>query len=178
VLPILARYALDAGPEGFGALNVAMGIGSVVGGLLLATRVRPTIPLVIGSAFVFAVLIIVLGLAPSMVFALLLLVPLGCLSIVYTAGSNTLLQIEAREEFRGRVLGLFLLLWSGTTPFGSAFSGFVSDSLGVRQALVINGSICVLGVFVASGYLFLRRPRSEPGTVGEPVPATRPVPRR
>ncbi|MCA1647787.1 MAG: MFS transporter [Chloroflexi bacterium] len=53
-LPMLARYALGGGPQDFGALNVAMGIGSVVGGVLLATRVTPSVPLVIGSASVYA----------------------------------------------------------------------------------------------------------------------------
>ena len=42
VLPLLARYALDAGAEGFGALNIAMGLGSVLGGALLATVLKPS----------------------------------------------------------------------------------------------------------------------------------------
>ena len=108
VLLLLARYALDAGPEGFGALNIAMGLGSVLGGLLLAA---------------------------------------GVLSIVYSATSNTLLQLEAREEYRGRVLALYMLLFSGSTPIGSAVTGLLSDRWDIRVALGINGIVCVLVCF-------------------------------
>ena len=40
VLPLMARYALDSGAEGFGALNMAMGAGSTLGAFALATRLK------------------------------------------------------------------------------------------------------------------------------------------
>jgi predicted MFS family arabinose efflux permease len=156
-LPILARYALDGGPEGFGALNVAMGVGSVLGGVLLATRVVPSERLVLISAAVYSVLVTLLALSPSMNVALGQLVLVGALSIIYTASSNTLLQIEAREEFRGRVLSLYTLLMIGSTPFGSTITGLVADSFDVRLALEINAGICLIGLVVAA--LFLLRAR-------------------
>lgn len=180
-LPILARYALDGGPEGFGALNVAMGLGSVLGGVLLATRVVPSERLVLISAAVYSVLVTLLALSPSMNVALGQLVLVGALSIVYTASSNTLLQIEAREEFRGRVLALFMLLWSGTTPIGSAFTGFASDRWGIRVALGIDGTLCIAGVLVAIGYLVLSRGGFRlpvPGTDAAQARATPPARRR
>ena len=121
VLPLLARYGLDAGPEGFGALNIAMGLGSVLGGLLLAA---------------------------------------GGLSIVYSATSNTLLQLEAREEYRGRVLALYMLLFAGSTPIGSAVTGLVSDRWDIRVALGVNGIVCVLGVLLAGVYSVVARRRA------------------
>ena len=147
VLLLLARYALDAGPEGFGALNIAMGLGSVLGGLLLATRLRPSARLVAISAGVYSLLVGLIGLAPSMGVALGLLLAAGVLSIVYSATSNTLLQLEAREEYRGRVLALYMLLFSGSTPIGSAVTGLLSDRWDIRVALGINGIVCVLVCF-------------------------------
>jgi hypothetical protein len=85
---------------------------------------------------------------------------IGALSIVYSASSNTLLQIEAREEFRGRVLALFVLLWAGTTPIGSAFTGLLSDRWGIRVALGIDGAVCLAGLGRACAYLALRPRRS------------------
>jgi MFS family permease len=158
-LPILARYGLDAGPEAFGALNVAMGIGSVIGGLLLALRIRPSLRLVVLAAGTYAVLIMALALSPGMEAALIILVAIGSLSIIYSASSNTLLQIEAREEFRGRALALFVLLWAGTTPIGSAFTGLVSDHWGIRVALMIDATISLLGLGVALAYAYIARAR-------------------
>jgi MFS family permease len=160
VLPLLARYGLDAGPEGFGALNIAMGLGSVLGGVLLATRLRPSPRLVAISALVYSLLVGLIGLAPSMGVALGLLLAAGGLSIVYSATSNTLLQLEAREEYRGRVLALYMLLFAGSTPIGSAVTGLVSDRWDIRVALGVNGIVCVLGVLLAGVYSVVARRRA------------------
>jgi predicted MFS family arabinose efflux permease len=160
VLLLLAGYALDAGPEGFGALNIAMGLGSVLGGLLLATRLRPSARLVAISALVCSLLVGLIGLAPSMGVALGLLLAAGVLSIVYSATSNTLLQLEAREEYRGRVLALHMLLFAGSTPIGSAVTGLVSDRWDIRVALGINGIVCP-GVLLAGVYAGVARRRAQ-----------------
>jgi MFS family permease len=164
VLPLLARFALDSGPEGYGELNIAMGVGSVLGGVLLATRLKPSPTLVLIAAAVFSVLIGAVSQATTMLLASAVLVAAGALSIVYSATSNTLLQLEAREEYRGRVLALYVLLFAGSTPVGSAITGFVSNRWDVRVALMLNASLCVVGVLASLVYLFARRaraPRSE-----------------
>jgi len=115
--------------------------------LLLATRLRPSARLVAISALVYSLLVGLIGLAPSMGVALGLLLAAGGLSIVYSATSNTLLQLEAREEYRGRVLALYMLLFAGSTPIGSAVTGLVSDRWDIRVALGINGIVCVLVCF-------------------------------
>jgi MFS family permease len=157
VLPLLARFALNSGPEGFGELNIAMGVGSVVGGLLLATWLKPSRSLVLFAAVVFTVLVGAVSLASTMLLASIVLVAAGILSIVYSATSNTLLQLEAREEYRGRVLALYMLLFAGSTPFGSAFTGFVSDAWDVHVALLLNAALCVVGLIATGVYLMTTR---------------------
>lgn len=152
-LPLLARYALQAGAEGFGALNMAMGLGSTLGALWLASRVAPSARLVLGAAAVFSLLILVVAQAASMPVALVLLVATGAASIAFNASSNTLLQINTREEFRGRVLSFYMFLMIGTTPLGGAFTGLVANQFDVRVALEINGALCLVGVAVATAVL-------------------------
>ncbi len=77
VLPLMARFALDIGAEGFGALNVAMGIGSTIGAFALATRVKTSMRLLLISAAVFAASIMVLAQAPNIGVALAMLVVTG-----------------------------------------------------------------------------------------------------
>jgi len=50
------------------------------------------------------------------------------------ATNNTLLQMEAREELRGRVLSLYMFLMIGTTPFGSAVTSVFADKFDIRVA--------------------------------------------
>jgi MFS family permease len=162
VLPLLARYALNSGAEGFGALNMAMGAGSTFGAFVLATRLKPTMRLLLISAAVFAASILVLAHAPDLPTALVMLVCTGMLSVSFNATNNTLIQIEAREDIRGRVLSLYMFLMVGTTPFGSAITGFVADSFDVRLALQINAVLCLVGLGLAA--VFLRRASAEPAS--------------
>lgn len=155
VLPLMARFALDSGSEGFGALNMAMGVGSTIGAFLLATRVKASLRVLLVSALTFGVAMLILGRAPSMPVALAILVCTGILSVLFNATNNTLLQVEAREDIRGRVLSLYMFLMIGSTPLGGAFTGFVADTLDVRVALQINATICLIGLLCSA--LYLRR---------------------
>jgi MFS family permease len=158
VLPLIARFALDSGAEGFGLLNMAMGLGSTLGAFVLATRVKPSMRLLLCSAAVFSAFMLILAHAPNMPIALLILVATGFLSVLFNATNNTLIQVEAREEFRGRVLSLYTLAMIGSTPFGSAITGLVANSFDVRLALEINAGVCLCGLIVAA--LFLLRARA------------------
>jgi MFS family permease len=115
---------------------------------------------VIVSAGVYSVLVGLVGLVPSLAIALGLLLAAGVLSIVYSASSNTLLQLQAREEYRGRVLALYMLLFAGSTPIGSAVTGLVSDRWDIRVAVGVNGVVCVLGVLLAGVYVAAVRRRA------------------
>jgi MFS family permease len=156
VLPLMARFALDSGAEGFGALNMAMGAGSTIGAFALATRLKPSMRLLLLSAATFAASIMVLAHAPDMPTALAMLVCTGVLSVSFNATNNTLLQVEAREDVRGRVLSLYMFLMIGTTPLGSAVTGFVANTFDVRLALQINAAACVIGLVLATAFLRLR----------------------
>ena len=159
VLPLLARFALDSGAEGFGALNMAMGTGSMLGAFALATRLKASMRLLLISAAAFAGSMLVLAHAPNMPVALMMLVLTGMLSVSFNATNNTLLQIEAREDIRGRVLSLYMFLMIGTTPFGSAITGFVANTFDVRLALQINAGVCLIGLALAA--LLVRRSRGQ-----------------
>ena len=159
VLPLLARYALQTGAEGFGLLNMAMGAGSTLGAFVLATRLKPSMRLLLCSAAVFAASMLILAHAPNMPIALAILVGTGILSTAFNATNNTLIQVEAREELRGRVLSLYMLLMIGSTPVGSAITSLVANSFDITFALQINASICLIGLALAALLLMRSRGR-------------------
>jgi predicted MFS family arabinose efflux permease len=156
----MARFSLHSGAEGFGLLNMAMGTGSTIGAFVLATRVKPTMRLLLISAGVFATFILILAHAPNMPIALAVLVCTGILSVSFNATNNTLIQVEAREELRGRVLSLYMLLMVGSTPLGGAITGLVANSFDVNLALQINASVCLFGLALA--VVLHRRARQRP----------------
>jgi len=148
VLPLFARFALNSDAEGFGALNMAMGIGSTMGAFVLATRLRASMRLLLISAAVFGGAMLVLAHSPTLPVTLVILVITGTLSVLFNATNNTLIQIEANEELRGRVMALYMLLMVGSTPIGSGVTGFVANTFDVRVALEVNALICLGGLMV------------------------------
>jgi MFS family permease len=126
----------------------------------LATRLKPSMRLLLLSAATFAASIMVLAHAPDMPTALVMLVCTGMLSVSFNATNNTLLQVEAREDVRGRVLSLYMFLMIGTTPLGSAATGFVANTFDVRLALQINAAACLVGLVLALAFLNLKLRRS------------------
>jgi MFS family permease len=152
-LPLLARFTLDVGSVGFGSLNAAMGVGSLVGALGVAARVAPTRRNVLWAAAGFSLLFLLLALSRWYLVSLAILVVLGLLSVQYSALTNTSLQLGSREEYRGRVLSLYLLLFAGTSPIGGAITGGLADLWGIQVALGLEAVVCLL--VVAGGFVYL-----------------------
>jgi MFS family permease len=142
-LPLLARYALDLGAVGFGTLNTAMGVGSLVGALGVAARLSPTRTVLLAAAGAFSALLLAVAMSPWYVLTLLILVGAGVASVTYSAVTNTTLQLNSREEYRGRVLSLYTLLFAGSTPIGGAITGWLADAWGIRITLGIEAGVCL-----------------------------------
>jgi MFS family permease len=157
ILPLLAKYALNAGAEGLGVLTSAVGIGSLVAALAFASARRTSQVVLLGAAFVFAVLLVLVGLSSSLPLTLGLLVLMGAVGIVYTASSNTGLQLSTPGPLRGRVMSLYFLLFAGTTPIGGFLVGVLTAQFGVHQAIVFLGVACIAGVVGAGIYAWRSR---------------------
>jgi MFS family permease len=169
-LPLLATQALQLGAVGFGSLNTAMGVGSLFGALGLAARLDPTRRALLLSAASFSLVLLIVAFLPWYPMTLVALVVLGIFSVTYSAVTNTILQLNSDEEYRGRVLSLYTLLFAGSTPIGGAITGALADAMGIRDALVAEGAVCLLAV--AAGVLWSTRRRApqvraEARTAGE-----------
>jgi len=81
-----------------------------------------------------------------------LLVLLGFASVFFTANAQTLLQLAAPDELRGRIMSLYTLLFLGTTPIGSSFAGAVAERWGVQAAVGAAAALCWVGVLAGFTY--------------------------
>jgi len=88
---------------------------------------------------------------PAIEFAFPLLAMLGCAVVLTAAGSNTLIQLEVREDFRGRVMAIFSTAFLGIAPLGSLAVGLLSEWLDVRPTLSVCGLLAL-----AAGWLYRR----------------------
>jgi predicted MFS family arabinose efflux permease len=163
LLPVFARRVYDMGPLAFGALAAAHGLGSVFGALVLGRsgRVRPA-SIAWGIALT-GVLLVAMGLIPVFWAGLVLVMGVGGTYLFTISATNSTIQTESDEAFRGRVLGVFLVAFGGLFPIGSLIAGAVADRVGAPATLVGGAVICV-----AWGLGLLWRARRQPRPEREP----------
>ncbi|WP_308259216.1 MFS transporter [Pseudonocardia sp. H11422] len=156
-LALLARNVFGRGAEAYGLLTTLLAVGSVIGATLAARRGgRPRLRLVVGSGLVFGVLVTAAGLMPTYLAAGIALVPVGFAALTFTTAANSAVQLSVDATMRGRVMGLYILLFLGGTPLGAPLLGVLAERWGGRAPLVLGGAVTVVSVLVV-GVLLLRR---------------------
>jgi MFS family permease len=149
ILPLFARFTFDGDAQTFASMSSAMGVGAVVGGLIAASRSNRAPVSLARTAIVFALLQIGVSQAPTLWMALGSLAIVGAASVTFIALGNATLQLTAEPEMRGRVMGLYVLAFFGTTPIGAPLMGWVGDQFGPRHALALGGITLLLAALYA-----------------------------
>jgi MFS family permease len=149
VLPVVAKQVFGGTAGTYGILSAFIGIGSLFGALVAASRARPTVRLLATSSFAFGVAMLLDAVAPSLALELVALVVTGAASITFMATANATLQLTSRPEMRGRVMAIYMLLFLGSTPIGGPLVGWISGQWGARWSLAIGGVSCVAAAALA-----------------------------
>ena len=159
LLPLFAHDVFHRGAGTYSASTVAMGIGALAGGLVIASRRRPSHRLLVAVSLAFGVLILAVAAAPTLPLCLALLVPMGGASVMFIATANSLLQLNSSGGMRGRVMALWAMVFLGSTPIGAPLTGLCAAHFGVRLTLALGGVATLLTAGGAA--LALRRLRDE-----------------
>lgn len=177
LFPLLAKDVFGGDAGTLGLLLSLLGVGSLLGALVMARQEHPNPRrLALGSA-AFGLASIVVAFAPTLLSELVLLVPMGFVSMVFMITGNSTLQLTSRPDMRGRVMALYGIVFLGSTPIGGPIAGWAAEQLGPRWALALGGAIAVL-VGVAGMWAVSKRrvearrpdPRpAEPDVVPVPV---------
>jgi MFS family permease len=155
VLPIVAKETFGGGPQVYGFMTAAMGLGAVVGGLWVAARGQVGIRALVRSAALFGAVIAAAALAPTLPLELLALTLVGAASVGFLAKGNSSLQLASSPGMRGRVMALWAVAFLGSTPIGGPIAGAVSERFGGRAGLALAAAACLLAAGL--GALVLRR---------------------
>jgi MFS family permease len=156
---LMSRGVFHTGAGSFGLASTAFAIGALGGSLLAAGRRRPSLRLLLVTAFAFGVLEAVSGLMPVYWSFIAALVPTGLALLTLNTAANSATQLSTSPEMRGRVMGLYLLVFLGGTPLGSPLIGWLAEQFGPRISLVAGGMVSAAAA-VAVG-LMLARSRGE-----------------
>ena len=145
LMPVFARNVLSVGSQGFGFLQSAGGAGALCGVLAVATfahsggKGRQAI----GGAIIFGVLLILFALSRSYALSLVLACALGIASQFYLTTINAILQVNLPDQLRGRVMGIYGLVWD-LMPVGGIIAGTIAEFAGAPVAVAMGGAFVAL----------------------------------
>jgi MFS family permease len=148
-IALMARQVFGQGASSFGVASSAFAVGALGGALLAAKRGRPDRRILLGGAVALGFAEIAAGLAPGYLWFLFLLVPAGVAMITTNTAANSTVQLAASPEMRGRVMGIYVLVFTGGAPIGAPLIGWVGELAGPRLGMVICGVLCLAGVGLA-----------------------------
>ena len=151
LMPVFAEDVLDVGPGGFGLLMAAPGIGAVLATLTIASlgNVEHKGRLLLVAVFTLGASLVLFSLSRYFVLSLAILVLVGGTQMLYMTTNQTVLQLTTPDEYRGRVMGIYMLN-QGLLPLGSLFAGTVADLFSAPLAVFIMGMlVCTLAALFA-----------------------------
>jgi MFS family permease len=154
---LMSREVFHSGASSFGLASTMLAVGAVSGSLLAARRKRPRMRLMLISAAFFGVLEIVSGVMPSYFLFLVMLIPTGVALLTFNTTANAVMQLSVPAWMRGRVMGLYMLVFAGSSPIGAPLLGWLAEVFGPRSSLVIGGVVSVAAVM---GVVAVMAPRS------------------
>ena len=154
VLTAMASTTFHSGASLYGLFNVMLALGSVTGALLAGGRTHSGLRLLLALAAAFGLAQFGASLAPTRDVFLGALVVMGVANLAFQAMANSSVQLW----IRGRVMGLYILVFTGGTPIGGPLVGWITEHFGPRVGMGVCGVVPALACGTVA--LILLRARS------------------
>jgi MFS family permease len=144
VLTAMAKSAFHGNAGTYGLFNIVLAAGSAAGALLAAAGARPGPRVIAAAAAAFGLLQAAAAIAPSLAVFLALLAAMGFVNLAFQSMANAFVQLAVDPERRGRVMGLYMLVFIGGTPIGAPAIGALTSQFGARAGMTVCGVIPAL----------------------------------
>src|SRR5213075_998253 len=150
LMPAFARDVLNRGANGYGILMSASGTGAFVGALVIATygHLFPPRKLALGGVWLFSAALLAFSFTRNFYVALAFLFVGGFGMLLFFSTTNTVLQTIVPDDMRGRVMGVWSLIFGAMIPLGSLEAGAVAHWFSTPFALGFGAINCAAAAFV------------------------------
>ncbi|MFF5972140.1 MFS transporter [Streptomyces sp. NPDC012769] len=137
-----------------GLLVAAPAFGALLGGVLSGWqgRIRHHGQAILLAVASWGTAIAVFGLTRNLWLGLLLLAVAGYSDTVSMIFRNTMMQVAAPDEMRGRLQGVFIVVVAGGPRLGDFLAGSVADLTSPTVAITGGGLACVLAIGLLALY--------------------------
>ena len=150
LIPEFADRILKVGPIGFGWLNAAVDIGSII--MIISITLFPmkrnqgrVLMYAVGG---FGLCIIVFGLSTTYWISFTALLIAGMLDGISVVTRGTILQITTPDEMRGRVSSVNSMFINSSNELGQFESGFTARLMGAAPAVIFGGCMTLIVVII------------------------------
>jgi MFS family permease len=150
MVPVYARDILKIGAIGFGWLNAASDMGSIIMVILLTIspiRKKQGRKLFFGVAG-FGACIVVFGLSQWFLLSFFALMTAGMLDGVSVVVRGTVMQLKTPDHLRGRVSSVSSMFVNSSNELGQFESGVAARLMGVVPSVVFGGCMTVAVVII------------------------------
>ena len=142
---LMATQEFNKGPAEFGGLGTFLAVGSLSGALIAARLESWRVPRrIMAGATLFGLFLVTLSFAPTYELYSFLLPFGGAVALMTLVSANSYVQTNVSSNLRGRVMGVYLLIFMGGTPIGSPLIGFLAGEIGIRATISVCGSLTAL----------------------------------
>ncbi len=155
LMPLLASETWHGTATTYALLTASMAVGSVIGALASGARGRVSPRILVAAAAGFGALELLAAVAPSLPLQALALIPLGAVTVTFSAGVNSALQLAVSPAMRGRVMALYSVVFLGSTPIGAPLVGWLAQVAGPRAGMAL-GAVAALTAAALARAAFAR----------------------
>jgi predicted MFS family arabinose efflux permease len=163
LLPAISDHQFHAGDEGYSSLLSALGAGALVAAFLVAAfgSVARRWLFLCGGGVLAASALLGLSFARTLPFGMLCTSLAGLGLILFFATAQSVFQLCAGDDNRGRVMGIYSIILAGANPVGTLVMGSVADWWTEPPVLRLQGT----GILLASLLVILLRLTRARGTI-------------
>ncbi len=154
-LALVAKDTFGSDAGGYAALMSAFGAGAAIGGIIAASRSETGPSAFLGFGALSGFSILLASIAPSLGLAIAGMVLVGFFTVNMVSTANSMIQLEAHPEMRGRVMAIWSMAMMGSTPIGGPIIGWIGEYGDPRLALATGGAAMLIAVIY--GYISLVR---------------------
>lgn len=140
VLTAMASRTFSGSAGTYALFNILLAIGSVSGAVLAGGLSRSRLRWIVLACAAFGAAQACAALAPDLPSFLALLAMMGATNLAFQAMANSSVQLWVDPHMRGRVMGLYMLVFAGGTPLGAPVIGALTNAFGPRLGMFVCGA--------------------------------------
>jgi MFS family permease len=184
MIPAYTQRVVKAGVSGYSVLLSCGGIGATLGAVFVASlgKQRRKDRWVIIGMLIFAGFLGGAAMIPAwagsssaspfrLIAAATCLLGAGFGAVVFYASAQTIIQLDSPDHLRGRIMGIWMIVFSGSVPIGALWTGRAAVRWGVDVVMTYSAALCILaGVLAMVTGVLSPRPVRASAAFTDPLP--------